>query len=508
MEFLCGCAPESIQSSPTATSNAATMTQSPTRTPSPTAIKTKIKPSPSISPAASLTRSPIILPLTIAPPLRLTPTRGLPPTATISPKENCPPATHAAADIQFFENPGDYGSQILEYIRANGNAVGLQTRLEQLGIHGKKLVDYQTRETVDYFFNDIVQLFSGDVTGDLSKETVISLLQYEGNDIFGWPAVYSMVVFIVGCHNNQFQFLYQAGGDVSPIMGDPKWSGIMAVRDLNADGIREIVYSAGTDEGAHADVFVGSMVLEWNGDHIRSLLCRLDKDCGTNSEVSSLDAPLELKDIDGNGTMDLLFPDNGFAVYCDLGPWRIRKDIYMWDGKYYRFMWTDPGVPKYRFQAAFDGDYYAAIGLYDKSESLYLRSINDFTLKAFSYNDSSYCSNPGPSDPNEPQWIKAYARFRLLELFVSLRRMTEAENEWYYLAHNFQPTTPGYPFALLANTFWEAYQTDNNIDDACMAVKNASVQYAQDGFGLMNYGYLNPGPKPGTLCPFTAKGDG
>jgi hypothetical protein len=426
----------------------------------------------------------------------------------VSPKETCPPPTHAKVEIQFSENTRDYGPQILDYIRANGNAAGLQSSLEALGKQGKKLLDYLSGETVDYFFNNIVQLFSGDVTGDLSQETVVSLLQYEGNDIFGWPTVYSMAVFIVGCQNNQYQFLYEAGGDASPIIGDPKWSGIMAIRDLNADGIREIVYSAGTDEGAHADVFVGSTVLEWNGDHIRSLLCERGKDCGTNFVVSSLDAPLELKDIDGNGTTDLLFPDNGMALYCDFGPWRIRKDLYMWDGQYYRFMWTDPGVPKYRFQAAFDGDYYALTGLYDKSEEKYLWAINDPALKAFSYKDSSWCSDPGDSDPNEPQVIMAYARFRLLELYANLHRMSDAGNEWYYLANNYQTTTPGYQFASLGNAFWEAYQVDNNIDDACSAVKDVAKQYEKDGFGLMKYGYLNPGPTLDTLCPFTAKTEG
>jgi hypothetical protein len=441
------------------------------------------------------TPSPTVIPTT-----RPTPTRGLPPTATISPKETCPPPTHATADIQFSKEPRDYGPQILEYIRANGNAAGLQIRLEQLGIQGKKLVDYQTHETVDYFFNDKVQIYSGDMTGDLSKETIIGLMQYKGNDMFGWPSIYTMVVFIVGCQNDQYQFLYEAGTD----MADPNWSEVVAIRDLNADGIRELVYSYGTIMSAHADVPIYSIVLEWNGKNFRNLLCLPNGDCGYNATGYSLNAPLEFQDIDGNGTTELLFPENGMPLYCGYGPWRIPKDIYMWDGEYYRFMWTDPGVPEYRFQAAFDGDYYAAIGLYDKSEKMYLRAINDSALKAFSYKDSNYCSNPGESDPNEPQWIMAYARFRLLELYVNLQRMNDAENEWYYLAHNYQSTTPGYPFSSLANTFWKAFQADNNIGNACVAVKNTAGQYDKDRFGLMNYGYLNPGPTLDTICPFTA----
>ena len=75
--------------------------------------------------------------------------------------------------------------------------------------------------------------------------------------------------------------------------------------------------------------------------------------------------------------MELLFPDEFFAPYCGLGPYRLEKAMYMWDGEYYRFMWTVRSAPVYRFQAAFDGDYFASIGLYDKSEKMYQQALTD-----------------------------------------------------------------------------------------------------------------------------------
>ena len=464
--------PPADRASPTLTITE-TQTQKPTRAAEPTFTETAVS-----------TRRP-------------TPTRGLPPTATFSPKEDCPPPTYAKVDIHFEEHIRDYSPQILEYIRGNGNAAGLQARLEKLGIQGKKLVDYLSGEKVDYFFNDIVQLFSGDMTGDLNKETVITLLQFEGNDLFGWPSIYSMAVFMVGCRDGEYQLLFSPD-NYPELQANPRWTGTLTIRDLNADGIRELVFSSGIVMSAHGDVAVSTQILEWNGQSMRSLISPE----GGYPEITSLNAALEFQDVDGNGTIEALSPDNGFPIYCGWGPFRIAKTIYMWDGEYYHPMWVDPGVPKFRFQAAFDGDYFAQIGLYDKSEGLYRKAIDDSSLKSFSHKDGIWCSNPTDSDADEPQLIRAYARFRLLELLVYLHKTGEAGDLRTFLSDHYQAETPGYLFASMAAAFWDSYQATKKIDDACASVKELASQSGQERFGLMNYGKFNPGPTLDTICPF------
>ncbi len=185
-------------------------------------------------------------------------------------------------------------------------------------------------------------------------------------------------------------------------------------------------------------------------------------------------------------------------------PYEFRKKYICGTENIFQYMWTDPGIPEYRFQAAFDGDYFLSVGLYDRSEKSYLRAISDPTLKEFSYQDwvDGQCSNMGPIAPNEPQRVIAYARLRLLELHVFLRKIDDAGTEAQYLAIHYQESTPGYRYSALAGIFWETYQTERDISDACAAVRKEAQQYQDELFSSFTYGYENRGPDADTICPF------
>jgi hypothetical protein len=439
--------------------------------------------------------------LTAIPTQRPTPTRGLPPTATLSPKETCPPPTYVKVEFHFEYSVADYGTQILEYFRATGDRAGLKEQLEKLG-KTYETTDPKTGVKHTVLVPNSAQFSEADLTGDLVKETIIILKQSDSEPI-GRPG---MGVFIVGCRANQYQLL---GSFDTYYSLDQDDSAKVMVRDLNADGIGEIIISAANNTGsAHGDVSFYATVFEWERSSFRNLMEPQDNGYRP-AWIGSFNRPLEFQDIDGNGTLELLFPDEFFAPYCGLGPYRLKKAIYMWDGEYYRYMWTDPGAPQYRFQAAFDGDYYAWLGLYDKSEKMYQQALDDSTLKAyFKENPIGACSTPPVANPDEPQQIIAYTRFRNLELHVNLQKLSDAENDWEYLETNYPPGTPGYLFATFAKTFWEAYQTDNNIDTACLAVKDMAGLYEKERFGLMYYGDLNPGPTLVTICPFHSMSDG
>ena len=107
-----------------------------------------------------------------------TPTWGLPPTITRGPKQTCPPPTNAAVDIQFAEDPLDYGPQILEYVRARGNAEGLPALLDGLSVR-----------MFEQDIHNASAVYTEDVTGDTTSEIIVSLFQAEqGNPSgFGEP---------------------------------------------------------------------------------------------------------------------------------------------------------------------------------------------------------------------------------------------------------------------------------------------------------------------------------
>ncbi len=433
--------------------NSETLTLPPTRTPLPTETKTT---------------HPTHIP---------TPTRGLPPTITLSPKETCPPPTYAKVDVHFSADIGDYGPQILEHFRAYGDRGDLGAQLEEAGGN----------------IPNIAQFTEADVTGDQVKETIITLKRYSSSGFFGDRI--EMGIFIIGCRENQYRLLYNR--DKYSIGMEEQYSRIEDILDLNGNGLSEIIIVDGYTFSQQADVAYSYEVIEWGGNSFRSLLdLRWESNMGF---------PLEFQDIDGNGTTELLFSEP-FNIHCGLGPgWgpqRDAKNIFMWNGAQYEYMWREPGKPEFQFQAAFDGDYFTLEGLYDKSEARYRKALNDPSLKPFTNDNIRGCYTPGDFDPDESKKITVYARFRLMELEAFMKKTGEAETEWRYLMTHYEESAPGYNLVLLADAFWETYRADNNISDACSAVRTLAEKNEKPGFGLMDYGAFNPRPTLDTICPF------
>ncbi len=167
-------------------------------------------------------------------------------------------------------------------------------------------------------------------------------------------------------------------------------------------------------------------------------------------------------------------------------------------------MAADPRLAEYRFQAAFNGDFFTGLSPADpKTEAAYRRAIDDPALKAFSFAEWGGTACAGvPGEPDEPQRIAAYARFRLLELLTFLKKPEAAAQEWQYISDNYEEDSPGYRYASLANTFWEAFLKSHYIDDGCAAVKAEAAEFSGEVFGPLNYGLNNPGPTMDTICPF------
>jgi hypothetical protein len=280
------------------------------------------------------------------------------------------------------------------------------------------------------------------MTGDNVKET-IAVVKQKKSLPNNFPA---MGVFVIGCRDNQYQLIGDLIFDFSPD-GD-EFTRLVDIADLNADGINEMVISYGTGV-LPGSISVYSFVLEWNGFEFRSLLDTSPENGDPSGNWSDWNLPM-LKDLDGNGTIELLLPRYRHYVCEELETrWSA---VYMWNGEWYRYMWTDPGDPVFRFQAAFSGDYYSAIRLYDRAEISYRRAINDSSLRRFSTSEWRKNNNAGecnwyPFEPDEPQRIIAYARLRLLELMVYLNKSDAAVSLVQNFEDNFSITSPGYRFA-------------------------------------------------------------
>ncbi len=483
--LLASCVPQTETMSPVAELPASLVTfpGSATKSDSPTNSPTSTS---TAAPAETATRTPEpTYTLTRIPRSPHTPTRGLPPTITLSPKETCPPPTHAKVDIVFTQDIAGYGPQIVDYFRANGDRADLGERLEKAGGNVPNTVEFT----------------EADLTGDQVKETVVILKQV--NLMIGTGK--DLGVFIVGCRAGQYQLL--SGANDFYLMGaDPEKSGVLDILDLNADGIQEIILWDIFDwHSAHADWSFLFDVLEWNGNAFHTLFAEVEGSQG-RKWMEVMNDRLELQDVDNNGTMDVLIPDwSGFT--CGFGPVKIEKRIYMWGGRYYRYMWTDPGVPYFQFQAAFAGDYYSAVGLYDKAEKSYGRAIEDPSLKPYVF-DGSMCSNRKPWYPQDPDYVVAYARLRLVELLAFLGNDADAEKQLNQLESKFPKQKPGHQYTILAEEFWRMYSPEKDIESACAAVREEAARRPEEIFDPLYFGYQDPGPTLETICPFHSEAGG
>jgi hypothetical protein len=155
------------------------------------------------------------------------------------------------------------------------------------------------------------------------------------------------------------------------------------VVDLNRNGVKEVVYSIPVN-GGNRHTNPTTQFLEWTGQEFRELV-QDDASPSLDWGRRKVDACVYFKDFDASGTMQLMFPcfvywtsdGMGIAFTCPSGVDCNTDSVWMWDGEYYYCMWTEPVPPRYRFQAALEGDLFSSIGLYDRAEAMYRRVVSE-----------------------------------------------------------------------------------------------------------------------------------
>ncbi|MBN1437818.1 MAG: hypothetical protein JW929_00275 [Anaerolineales bacterium] len=472
-----------------------------------TATATRTLPPPSDTPTATPTKTPIPTedvppyptpwPEGFTPTARPTPTRGLAPTATLGAMQSCPAPTEEIPDVHGLDNPAEYEAMLLAYLAARGE---LETFREAVVAGGGPIPEEYLRITVVH----------AEVDNDSVEEWILSIRQPFAAEGISTPSggeAHRTAVFVIGCRDRRYATLKvlvldRAEGDMA--------SGLLAVTDLNANGVNEIVIATVESVSEQGGQSLFAKVLEWEGENFRELLLPE----GGGSADRALNAGVEFRDVDGNGTREILLPWNawpdGAGVDCELGPGRNSAAVWMWDGDRYHYMWREFAPPQYRFQAAYDGDYYAYLGLYRAAETMYLRAVYDSSLRPASPADwqkDGGCPAADGLTPNpaEQQKIRAYAWLRLVELFVRVGRVREAEMHWDYLRKGYPIGVPGHIYAYLGSAFWWEYAKDSDISAACAAVRREAQKFEAEVFGPFgSYGAHNPGPTLESICPFDA----
>jgi hypothetical protein len=389
----------------------------------------------------------------------------------------------------------DLKPHILDYLDSGGSAAGL---LDALG---------RIRYVEDgHEYGGRASVRSVDVTGDTTPEIVADL-------VFAYPEVEALFVF--QCRDGAYQDVYAAfiGGLES--MSPGREDGFRDIADMNGDGVRDIVFSYVSSTSARGYRNREFQIIEWDGTGFAYLI-PIDEGSMMNpsSIAYSFDGDGYVTDADGDGAPELALTQEIASDYPDSGPQRRRTDYWEWDGYKITLARWEYALPTYRFQAVQDGDDATRFGEYEKALTFYQQAIFDSDLLGWSrgqywpedWYESEIMGGPSPTptpDPEERPRLEAYARYRIMVLYILQDHLPEATTVYNTLRQKFPDGKVGHTYAALADAFWQAYSKKDDIDAACRAAAAFASAHAKDilePLGSDFYGWANRNYAAQDIC--------
>lgn len=468
----CGGGPAEQEAAPKLEPNAA---------PSPTATSTSSPPA-----TAAVVESPSPEQATAS---ALAATPGMPVTRTPGPEEACPPLREE--DIELTSGGGQtvveiFEGQLLDYLNATGSASELEDGLGPLTMLNGA---WQARPQVETL----------DVTGNRTPDVVIELTFLEEGQ-FSEGAL-----FVYRCQAGEF-----VGGAVLHVAGqvlrrdDP--DGIRAIRDMNANGVPEIVHSYISFAGTKAAFTREFSIHEWDGTSFVDLIP--EDENGFRAQVDTGDG--EIRDLDGDGTLELILAQSASFPYPDLGPERARTDIWGWTGQVFERTRQEYTEPVFRIHAIWDGDDATRYGDYEAALAFYQQAVFDEELLGWSpgrlWPDSFYgdAPTPVPALAERPR-LNSYGRYRILLLHLVQGNQAAAKIVYDTLQEEFDRPVEGSEYAYLARLVWEEYSASADLGAACaeaIAFAREEPEVVLSPLGRSFYGIGQREYEPADICPF------
>jgi hypothetical protein len=344
-----------------------------------------------------------------------------------------------------------------------------------------------------------------DLTNDGIQEFIL-----EGYSLFGGFA-------ILGCVDEHYRMWL----DELKITDQLNSAMVLAIKDVNNNGYPELILR--TTESKMS--ITGYRLYEWDGHGFQNLIDYPD-DLEIFSEILPF-APfknLDFIDVDKNGTLEIIFYWDVplWTNYLNGFPLRAETHTYIWNGQKYFLYKVELAAPEYRFQAVQDGDraslrgeYHTALDFYQ--QAIFRDDLEWWTLARKEYLQESHIASillPTPvglaPDPNEDDNLEAYARYRIMLLYVIQNQMVEANIFYTTLQEKFLAGQPGYLYAEMASAFWSEYQSSSNIERACLETIQYAETHMQEIFTYLGNSdlewYLFGGQslyyEPPDVCPF------
>jgi hypothetical protein len=333
-------------------------------------------------------------------------------------------------------------------------------------------------------------LLNRDLTNDGVPEIVVSL----------GP------LYVFGCKDGKYQTLLSTEQNAHL---DPQK--IVAIDDLNQNGITEflVLVDSGTQNDHYYQLF------EW-GDGKFNHLFNLT-DWGANTIWVLSGGGFTFQDVDHDEIKDIVL-HNGSPLSADnygygIAPWRRITKYYKWDGEHFTLLKKFFDPPEYRFQAVEDADHAVLNQEYDKALDLYQQAIFSDKLEWWTQDRKAFIvqqkrakgwREPVPTysptpDPNEYFYLSAYARFRIMVVHLLHGYDSDAQVVYQTLLKKYPEGTPGSIYAKMAQVFWQNYEKNHSLGQACeeaiTAMKPVEEEatryliddYEKDGWGQKHY---------------------
>ncbi len=353
-----------------------------------------------------------------------------------------------------------------------------------------------------------------DVTGDQVDDLVVYLAAGAEEE--------ATAILVFACRQGVFQaafahHLHTVTGDIAFLAG---------VIEMNGDGVPEIVYSI-EESGASGGLITDFYILEWDGQAFAQRISNAAEfGPRDGAEVIGLarlgdqryyaQVPTDLDrafpDVDGNGTRELGLIGGPEFQESGAGPMRDTVDTWAWNGQAFTLRSSEFEPPEYRFQAARDGDAATRRSEYEKALAFYQQAVFDEELLGWNrerlgvepYDTFLGTPTPPPS-PDERPRLNAYGRYRILLLHAAQGGRDAATIVYRTLKEKVRPGTPGFPYVLLADAFWEGLQSGGSVATGCERARTYAAEHPDEvlvPLGSSVYGFLYEDYTPSDMCPF------
>jgi hypothetical protein len=308
-----------------------------------------------------------------------------------------------------------------------------------------------------------------DMTGDPDPEIVVSLIDPSpGAQIGPWPPG---DLLILQCQLGSVSTAYRGRLAAEE---DWDWNSfhLDRVEDVNGTGLPDLIYTTRSC-GAHT-CFDRLYVIEWDGT-------------GFVNRVPNMESyPYPTFSV-GDG--QILVDSVGFGS-VGAGIQRGHREIWTWNGDQFALTEQLTGPPLALIHYVHDGDAALVQGDYTQAIAHYQAAISTADLPSGLFPDEA---NEGTAV------VQAYARFKLTVASAAADDRASAENHYNLLVAEHPPGTPGHPYLLLAQAFWNDLLAGADPWLACATV--GAVAQTDPMFTEMLYaGYGNPMYEPEQLC--------